>query len=178
MEINNKISVMMMMSYIVVVALLFNLPSTTTAVSAGRTLNLIQQLHSSRSDSESDHARRPIEVYDHNGKMVTVIEPVIEQCPRWKDSDYYRTCFSTRSVVRKFVTEKSMLGKILRALESLPTWITAYDVSLRDDRWPKDLFDIVSSNISNSKSWEKLDALEVSWSVKSRLTKRFGVRST
>ncbi|KAF4351981.1 hypothetical protein G4B88_001103 [Cannabis sativa] len=55
---------------------------------------------------------------------------------------------------------------------------TAYDVSLRDDRWPKDLFDIVSSNISNSKSWEKLDALEVSWSVKSRLTKRFGVRST
>ncbi|KAF4360551.1 hypothetical protein G4B88_015822 [Cannabis sativa] len=76
MEINNKIGVMMMMmSYIVVVALVFNLPSTTTAVSAGRTLNLIQELHSSRSDSESDHARRPIEVYDHNGKMVTVIEP-------------------------------------------------------------------------------------------------------
>ncbi|KAM6552335.1 hypothetical protein CsatB_002143 [Cannabis sativa] len=75
MEINNKIGVMMMMmSYIVVVALVFNLPSTTTAVSAGRTYsNIIQQL---RSNSESDnHARAPIEVHDHNGKMVTVIEP-------------------------------------------------------------------------------------------------------
>ncbi|KAM6552333.1 hypothetical protein CsatB_002142 [Cannabis sativa] len=70
MEINNKIGVMMMMmSYIVVVALVFNLPSTTTAVSAGRTYsNIIQQF---RSNSE----RRPVEVYDHNGKMVTVIEP-------------------------------------------------------------------------------------------------------
>ncbi|KAF4367704.1 hypothetical protein CsatB_021190 [Cannabis sativa] len=34
--------------------------------------------------------------------------------------------------------------------------LTAYDVSLTDDSWPKDLFDIVSGNVS--KSWEKLDA--------------------
>ncbi|KAM6552322.1 hypothetical protein CsatB_002130 [Cannabis sativa] len=75
MEIKNKIGVMMMMmmSYIVVVVLVLNLPSTTTAVSAGTTSNIVQQL---RSDSKSDdHARRPLEVYDHNGKMVTIIEP-------------------------------------------------------------------------------------------------------
>ncbi|MBA0579754.1 hypothetical protein Gorai_022000, partial [Gossypium raimondii] len=33
---------------------------------------------------------------------------------------------------------------------------TAYDVSLVDDSWPKDLFDIISGNTSNS--WERLDA--------------------
>ncbi|KAK9925568.1 hypothetical protein M0R45_033889 [Rubus argutus] len=33
---------------------------------------------------------------------------------------------------------------------------TAYDVSLSDESWPQDLFDIVSGNIS--KSWERLDA--------------------
>ncbi|MBA0758705.1 hypothetical protein Gotri_021678 [Gossypium trilobum] len=38
---------------------------------------------------------------------------------------------------------------------SLP-FSTAYDVSLVDDSWPKDLFDIISGNTSNS--WERLDA--------------------
>ncbi|KAK8479431.1 hypothetical protein V6N13_044220 [Hibiscus sabdariffa] len=33
---------------------------------------------------------------------------------------------------------------------------TAYDVSLVDDGWPQDMFDIVSGN--TSKSWERLDA--------------------
>ncbi|GMI68306.1 hypothetical protein like AT5G14030 [Hibiscus trionum] len=33
---------------------------------------------------------------------------------------------------------------------------TAYDVSLVDDSWPQDMFDIVSGN--TSKSWERLDA--------------------
>ncbi|KAL6135958.1 hypothetical protein ACLB2K_068183 [Fragaria x ananassa] len=33
---------------------------------------------------------------------------------------------------------------------------TAYDVSLSDESWPQDLFDIVSGN--TSKSWERLDA--------------------
>ncbi|KAH7577146.1 hypothetical protein JRO89_XS01G0212100 [Xanthoceras sorbifolium] len=33
---------------------------------------------------------------------------------------------------------------------------TAYDVSLTDDSWSKDLFDVVSGNISHS--WERLDA--------------------
>ncbi|KAJ4823179.1 hypothetical protein Tsubulata_015118 [Turnera subulata] len=33
---------------------------------------------------------------------------------------------------------------------------TAYDVSLIDDRWPKDLFDVVKGN--TSQSWERLDA--------------------
>ncbi|KAB2075847.1 hypothetical protein ES319_A07G249400v1 [Gossypium barbadense] len=33
---------------------------------------------------------------------------------------------------------------------------TVYDVSLVDDSWPKDLFDIISGN--TSKSWERLDA--------------------
>ncbi|GAB4847358.1 hypothetical protein Ancab_026416 [Ancistrocladus abbreviatus] len=33
---------------------------------------------------------------------------------------------------------------------------TAYDISLIDDSWPKDTFEIVSGNISNS--WERLDA--------------------
>ncbi|KAE8715870.1 GEM-like protein 5-like [Hibiscus syriacus] len=33
---------------------------------------------------------------------------------------------------------------------------TAYDVSLVDDSWPEDMFDIVSGN--TSKSWERLDA--------------------
>ncbi|XP_050382213.1 uncharacterized protein LOC126799133 [Argentina anserina] len=33
---------------------------------------------------------------------------------------------------------------------------TAYDVSLSDESWPRDLFDIVSGNAS--KSWERLDA--------------------
>ncbi|KAJ4729526.1 Translocon-associated protein subunit beta [Melia azedarach] len=33
---------------------------------------------------------------------------------------------------------------------------TAYDVSLTDDSWPQDLFDVVSGNISQS--WERLDA--------------------
>ncbi|KAL5581438.1 hypothetical protein UlMin_013880 [Ulmus minor] len=34
--------------------------------------------------------------------------------------------------------------------------LTAYDVSLNDDSWPQDLFDVVNGNISTS--WEKLDA--------------------
>ncbi|KAK8574439.1 hypothetical protein V6N12_062133 [Hibiscus sabdariffa] len=33
---------------------------------------------------------------------------------------------------------------------------TAYDLSLVDDSWPQDMFDIVSGN--TSRSWEKLDA--------------------
>ncbi|KHG25019.1 Translocon-associated protein subunit beta [Gossypium arboreum] len=33
---------------------------------------------------------------------------------------------------------------------------TAYDVSLLDDSWPQDMFDIVSGN--TSRSWERLDA--------------------
>uniref|UniRef100_A0A2C9W102 Uncharacterized protein n=1 Tax=Manihot esculenta TaxID=3983 RepID=A0A2C9W102_MANES len=33
---------------------------------------------------------------------------------------------------------------------------TAYDVSLVDDHWPQDIFDIVSGN--TSQSWERLDA--------------------
>ncbi|KAK3183873.1 hypothetical protein Dsin_031159 [Dipteronia sinensis] len=33
---------------------------------------------------------------------------------------------------------------------------TAYDVSLTDDSWSKDLFDVVNGNVS--KSWERLDA--------------------
>ncbi|KAK2666047.1 hypothetical protein Ddye_004621 [Dipteronia dyeriana] len=33
---------------------------------------------------------------------------------------------------------------------------TAYDVSLTDDSWPKDVFDVVNGNVS--KSWERLDA--------------------
>ncbi|EXB62864.1 Translocon-associated protein subunit beta [Morus notabilis] len=34
--------------------------------------------------------------------------------------------------------------------------LTAYDVSLNDDSWPQEIFDVVSGNIS--KSWERLDA--------------------
>lgn len=33
---------------------------------------------------------------------------------------------------------------------------TAYDVSLTDDSWSKDIFDVVSGN--TSMSWERLDA--------------------
>ncbi|KAF3435300.1 hypothetical protein FNV43_RR22387 [Rhamnella rubrinervis] len=33
---------------------------------------------------------------------------------------------------------------------------TAYDVSLTDDNWPQNIFDVVSGN--TSKSWERLDA--------------------
>nr|XP_008341276.2 translocon-associated protein subunit beta-like [Malus domestica] len=33
---------------------------------------------------------------------------------------------------------------------------TAYDVSLSDDSWPQDIFEVVSGN--TSKSWERLDA--------------------
>ncbi|OAY37147.1 translocon-associated protein subunit beta [Manihot esculenta] len=33
---------------------------------------------------------------------------------------------------------------------------TAYDVSLVDDHWPQDIFDIISGN--TSQSWERLDA--------------------
>ncbi|KAL9458037.1 hypothetical protein AB3S75_006981 [Citrus x aurantiifolia] len=33
---------------------------------------------------------------------------------------------------------------------------TAYDVSLTDDSWPQDKFDVISGNISQS--WERLDA--------------------
>ncbi|CAN0870143.1 Translocon-associated protein subunit beta [Linum grandiflorum] len=33
---------------------------------------------------------------------------------------------------------------------------TAYDVSLVDDHWPQDLFDVVSGNVSQS--WERLDS--------------------
>ncbi|KAJ9132869.1 hypothetical protein P3X46_033695 [Hevea brasiliensis] len=33
---------------------------------------------------------------------------------------------------------------------------TAYDVSLVDDRWPQDIFDVISGN--TSQSWERLDA--------------------
>ncbi|KAG4151570.1 hypothetical protein ERO13_D04G073700v2 [Gossypium hirsutum] len=33
---------------------------------------------------------------------------------------------------------------------------TAYDMSLLDDSWPQDMFDIVSGN--TSRSWERLDA--------------------
>ncbi|CAL1398528.1 unnamed protein product [Linum trigynum] len=33
---------------------------------------------------------------------------------------------------------------------------TAYDVSLLDDHWPQDMFDVVSGNLSTS--WERLDA--------------------
>ncbi|KAK0590455.1 hypothetical protein LWI29_027394 [Acer saccharum] len=33
---------------------------------------------------------------------------------------------------------------------------TAYDVSLTDDSWSKDVFDVVNGNVS--KSWERLDA--------------------
>ncbi|WCJ40199.1 translocon-associated protein beta (TRAPB) family protein [Euphorbia peplus] len=33
---------------------------------------------------------------------------------------------------------------------------TAYDVSLVDDRWPKDIFDVIGGN--TSQSWERLDA--------------------
>ncbi|XP_048433669.1 translocon-associated protein subunit beta-like isoform X1 [Pyrus x bretschneideri] len=33
---------------------------------------------------------------------------------------------------------------------------TAYDVSLSDETWPRDIFDVVSGN--TSKSWERLDA--------------------
>lgn len=32
---------------------------------------------------------------------------------------------------------------------------TAYDVSVNDDNWSKDLFDIISGNLS--RSWERLD---------------------
>lgn len=34
--------------------------------------------------------------------------------------------------------------------------LTAYDVSLNDDSWPQELFDVVSGNFS--KSWERVDA--------------------
>ncbi|PON68871.1 Translocon-associated protein subunit beta [Parasponia andersonii] len=34
--------------------------------------------------------------------------------------------------------------------------LTAYDVSLTDDSWPQDVFEVASGNIS--KSWERLDA--------------------
>ncbi|KAF2322943.1 hypothetical protein GH714_032319 [Hevea brasiliensis] len=33
---------------------------------------------------------------------------------------------------------------------------TAYDVSLVDERWPQDIFDVISGN--TSQSWERLDA--------------------
>lgn len=38
----------------------------------------------------------------------------------------------------------------------LSSYRTAYDVSLTDNSWPLDAFDIVSGN--TSKSWERLDA--------------------
>lgn len=33
---------------------------------------------------------------------------------------------------------------------------TAYDVTLIDDNWPQDMFDVVSGN--TSMTWERLDA--------------------
>ncbi|KAM6552369.1 hypothetical protein CsatB_002177 [Cannabis sativa] len=54
-------------SFIVVVALVLNLPSTTFAISSGRALNNIIQLHS------SDQSQSKINGED--GKMITIIEP-------------------------------------------------------------------------------------------------------
>ncbi|MBA0726403.1 hypothetical protein Golax_002234 [Gossypium laxum] len=47
-----------------------------------------------------------------------------------------------------YLEEQSFWGKKL--------FRTAYDVSLLDDSWPQDMFDIVSGN--TSRSWERLDA--------------------
>ncbi|KAJ6371575.1 hypothetical protein OIU77_001979, partial [Salix suchowensis] len=33
---------------------------------------------------------------------------------------------------------------------------TAYDITLADDNWPKDIFDVVKGN--TSQSWDRLDA--------------------
>ncbi|KAM6552326.1 hypothetical protein CsatB_002134 [Cannabis sativa] len=54
-------------SFIVVVAIVFNLSSTTFAISGGRALNNIIQLHSS-DQSQS-------EINSQDGKIVTIIEP-------------------------------------------------------------------------------------------------------
>lgn len=52
---------------------------------------------------------------------------------------------------------------IYHVIQAIRCWIlflwisrTAYDVTLVDDSWPKDAFDVVSGNASQS--WERLDA--------------------
>ncbi|OIW17045.1 hypothetical protein TanjilG_05708 [Lupinus angustifolius] len=39
---------------------------------------------------------------------------------------------------------------------NFPFYLTAYDISLADDGWPNDAFNVISD--STSKSWEKLDS--------------------
>ncbi|KAH9329335.1 hypothetical protein KI387_001443 [Taxus chinensis] len=61
------------------------------------------------------------------------------------------------------VHKKASLAKVSSDTERLTVTIdlynrgstTAYDVSLNDDSWPKDLFNLVSGNTSSS--WDKLD---------------------
>ncbi|KAH0969577.1 hypothetical protein GBA52_028503 [Prunus armeniaca] len=45
---------------------------------------------------------------------------------------------------------------VILSVRSTRTFATAYDVSLSDESWPQDIFDVVSGN--TSKSWERLDA--------------------
>ncbi|XP_055961968.1 uncharacterized protein LOC126682851 [Mercurialis annua] len=62
------------------------------------------------------------------------------------------------------VSKKASLNRLKSGSERVAVSIdiynqgtsTAYDVSLVDDRWPQDLFDVISGN--TSQSWERLDA--------------------
>ncbi|XP_020218477.1 translocon-associated protein subunit beta [Cajanus cajan] len=62
------------------------------------------------------------------------------------------------------VHKKATLNRIKSGAERVSVTVdiynqgtsTAYDVSLADDNWPSDAFDVISG--STSKSWERLDA--------------------
>ncbi|XP_044465832.1 translocon-associated protein subunit beta-like [Mangifera indica] len=63
-------------------------------------------------------------------------------------------------VAHKRATTKRLKSGIERVSVSIDIYnqgtSTAYDVSLTDDSWTKELFDVVTGNISQS--WERLDA--------------------
>lgn len=65
---------------------------------------------------------------------------------KWSFLDFACTFLCFGDII--LLEEQSFWGK---------KWFrTAYDVSLIDDNWPQDMFDIVSGN--TSRSWERLDA--------------------
>ncbi|KAH0466630.1 hypothetical protein IEQ34_003868 [Dendrobium chrysotoxum] len=63
-------------------------------------------------------------------------------------------------VVNKKVSQSRLKSGAEQLIVSIDIFnqgsVTAYDVSLADDSWPQDIFEVVSG--STSKSWERLDA--------------------
>ncbi|KAJ6959589.1 translocon-associated protein beta [Populus alba x Populus x berolinensis] len=63
-------------------------------------------------------------------------------------------------VAHKKATPRSLKSGAERVSVSIDIYnqgsSTAYDITLTDDHWPKDIFDVVSGN--TSQSWDRLDA--------------------